>query len=133
MQIISMKGNGAMTSKTKFYKEFEPMECLQGDTLPEIYVSVEDAENCSMCAILENPAIPGSVVLSKTCSIKAASDDSEGHTVTIFAVQITSEDTKSLVGTYRLTFWLTDENNRTYVKLTGTLTVSQVAQKGESA
>lgn len=109
------------------------MECLQGDTLPEFYVSVEDAENCSMCAILENPAIPGSVVLSKTCSIKSASDDSEGHTVTTFAVQITSEDTKTLSGTYRLTFWLTDENNLTYVKLTGTLTVVQITQKGESA
>ena len=122
-----------MTSKTKFYKEFEPMECLQGDTLPEFYVPVENAENCSMCMILENTAIPGSIVLSRTCSIKSASDDSEGHTITTFAVQITSEDTKTLSGTYRLTFWLTDENNLTYVKLTGTLTVVQITQKGESA
>lgn len=122
-----------MTNKIKFYEEISPMECMQGDTLPEFYVPVEDAENCSMCMILENTAIPGSVVLSKTCSIKSASDDSEGHTVTTFAVRITSEDTKTLAGTYRLTFWLTDENNLTYVKLTGTLTVSQVTQKGESA
>lgn len=134
MQAIFIKKAGDfMTDKIKFYKKLNPMECLQGDTLPEFYVPVEDTENCSMCAILENTSIPGSVVLSRTCSIKSASDDSEGHTVTTFAVQITSEDTKTLSGTYRLTFWLTDENGRTYVKLTGTLTVSQVAQKGESA
>ena len=122
-----------MKKNLKFYQELTEMECLQGDTLPEIYVSVEDAENCSMCAILENTAIPGSVVLSKTCSIKAASDDSEGHTVTYFAVQFTSEDTKNLVGTYRLHFILTDENDLQYKKLTGILKVIQIAQKGASA
>ncbi len=116
-----------MTNKIKFYKEFDPMECLQGDTLPEFYVPVEDAENCSMCLILENIAISGSRILQRACE-KTVQEDT-----VVFSVQLTSEDTKTLAGTYRLTFWLTDENNRTYVKLTGTLTVSQVAQKGESA
>lgn len=116
-----------MTSKTKFYKEFEPMECLQGDTLPEFYVPVEDAENCSMCMILENTAFPGSRVLQRACE-KTVEED----TVT-FSVQLVSEDTKNLAGMYRMTFWMTDENNLTYVKLTGTLTVVQITQKGESA
>lgn len=122
-----MKKAGDFMEKIKFYEEISPMECMQGDTLPEFYIPVENAENCSMCMILENTAFPGSRVIQRACE-KTVEED----TVT-FAVQITSEDTKTLSGTYRLTFWLTDENNLTYVKLTGTLTVVQITQKGESA
>lgn len=116
-----------MDKKIKFYQELSPMECLQGDTLPVFYVPAEDAENCSMCLILENIAISGSRILQRACE-KTVQEDT-----VVFSVQLTSEDTKNLIGMYRMTFWMTDENNRTYVKLTGTLTVSQVAQKGESA
>lgn len=122
-----MKKAGDFMEKIKFYEEISPMECMQGDTLPEFYVPVENAENCSMCMILENTAFPGSRVLQRACE-KAVEED----TVT-FSVQLTSEDTKNLAGMYRMTFWLTDENNLTYVKLTGTLTVVQITQKGESA
>lgn len=122
-----MKKAGDFMEKIKFYEEISPMECMQGDTLPEFYVPVENAENCSMCMILENTTFPGSRVLQRACE-KAVEED----TVT-FSVQLTSEDTKNLAGMYRMTFWLTDENNLTYVKLTGTLTVVQITQKGESA
>lgn len=116
-----------MTNKIKFYQQLADMECLQGDTLPAFSIQAENAENCSMCMILEDTAFPGSRKLQKSCE-KTASEDT-----VVFSVQLTSEDTKTLAGTYRLTFWLTDENHLTYVKLAGTLTVSQTPQKGDSA
>ena len=111
--------------KIKFYEEISPMECLQGDTLKTFKVTTEET-NGTMKMILEDVSFAGSIVLCKTCN----KSDEDGET--IFLVQLTSEDTKNLSGTYRLHFILT-ENDLQYKKLIGTLTVIPVVQEQEGA
>ena len=115
-----------------FYKALETMTCLQGDTLPEFCVDtdiVEEKDKYTMCLILEttDSATAGGVALQRECSSK---DIEEG---TSYFVQLTSEDTKELSGSYLLHFRLTYTNDETglqlqYRKICGTLTVRPVAQ-----
>lgn len=115
----------------KFYEELKEMTCLQGDTLSEFYVTVENMEG-AMELILEDMKHPGSIVFTLPCSVKSASDDSEGNTFVTYAARLTTEQTKNLSGLYRWHFVLTDENGLQYKKLTGILKVIPVPQKGES-
>ena len=110
----------------KFYKELPVMECFQGDTLPKFSVSVEDADNCTMLMILEDLKFPGSIQIERTCT-KTVSEEA-----VIFSTQLTSEDTKTLIGNYRMHFILTDENQLEYKKIAGLLKFNQIAQRGES-
>ena len=115
-----------MTNKIKFYEEISPMECLQGDTLKTFKITTEET-NGTMKMILEDMKVAGSIAIPpKECS-KIAGDNE-----TIFLVQLTSEDTKNLSGTYRLHFILT-ENDLKHKKLIGTLTVIPVIQEQEGA
>lgn len=109
----------------KFYQNIEKMECLQGDTLKTFQVTTAETAG-TMEIILESIAIPGSIACHKICN--KIDDDDE----TIFLVQLTSEDTKTLSGTYLLYFVLT-ENNLQYKKIAGTLTVIPVAHEQEGA
>ena len=105
----------------QFYEELPAMVCLAGDTLPVFTISIDTPlTGCTMVMQLEEQKIPGSVRLTKTCTL---SDDS-------FSVQLTSMDTADLQGSHNLHFVMTDGNGLTYRKLVGTLTVHSVPKGG---
>lgn len=102
----------------KFYQNIETMECLQGDTLDEFTVEMDedtDLTGATMLLILENE---NGQVLQKSCTLSGQS----------FSVQLTSTDTAELVGLYHLHFCLTGANGLQYRKLTGILHVSRTEQ-----
>lgn len=116
-----------------FFEELEDMECLQGDTLPAFYVQTDipyaDRANYSMVMILESNNLndAGTRKLQRDCSASLWVDGSDEKTR--FSAQITSDDTRSLYGSYILHFRMTDENNLEYAKITGQLDVRKTAQK----
>lgn len=108
--------------KTYFYDELPPMECFAGDTLPAFHIVPEGitlANSATMVILLEDHKTPGSVALSKSCSL--VEDTVYGKH---FRAQLGSSDTSGLCGTYRLHFVMT-QSGAEYEKLTGTLTVRQ--------
>lgn len=108
----------------KFYNEFKDMECLSGDTLSAFHVQVEadSLTGCTMQVILAESHAPSTAVLTKDCTAEAGG----------FAVQLTSEDTSSLVeGTYIMHFKLVKEGH-SYRKLMGRLYVHSVPTGGSS-
>lgn len=105
----------------KFYDSIPDMEWLQGDTLPEFYIGIENASAFSeLSLILESPEFPEQTVLTKEGT---ASDGG-------FTVQLTSEDTQNLSGVYRYHICLTDNNGLKYKKITGILNIIPVAKGG---
>lgn len=107
--------------KERFYDTLRPMECFAGDTLPtfEVMVNgVEDLTGYTMQLILTEERYPQTAALTKTCT---ASETETG--VPYFAVRLTTTDTASLLGTYLLTFDMTDTAGAHYRKLAGALTV----------
>jgi hypothetical protein len=105
----------------KFYDSIPDMEWLQGDTLPEFYIGIENASAFSeLSLILESPEFPEQAVLTKTGT---ASEKG-------FSVQLTSEDTKELTGIYRLHVCLKSNNGLKYKKMTCNVNVIPVAEGG---
>lgn len=103
----------------KFYQSLDRMECLQGDTIQTFHVDVENVADFPECVlIIEDAAIPGAVVLQKSCIA-----DETG-----FSVQLTSDETKEMSGLYRYHFCLTDSSGLKYRKLSGTLDIIPTAQ-----
>ncbi len=105
--------------KIQFYQEIPDVVCLQGDTLSPFCIKPElsDLSGYSMCLILEKD---GGIVIQKSCTLE---EDA-------FYVQLTSQDTAALNGSYRMHFRLTDASGLFYRKLTGTFKVVQIAQGG---
>lgn len=116
-----------------FFEELEDMECLQGDTLPAFYVQTDipyaDRANYYMVLILESDNLgdAGTRKVQKDCSVSLWMDGSEEKTR--FSAQLTSDDTRSLSGSYVMHFRMTDENNLEYAKIAGQLYVRKTAQK----
>ena len=105
----------------RFYNEISDMECLQGDTLPEFHISIENASDFSgLSMILESLDFPEQAVLTKSGT---ASDGG-------FTVRLTSEDTQNLSGVYRFHICLTDNNGLKYKKIEGTMNIIPVAEGG---
>ncbi len=108
---------------TRFYDRLPTMECLQGDTLEtfQIYVNEFDSsENCTMQVILEDQKLLGTARLTKNCTL------SDG----CFQVQLTSNDTAGLHGTYNMHFRMKDADGLSYRKLAGILIVRRTVQGG---
>ncbi|MBR3630348.1 MAG: hypothetical protein IKN55_07750 [Oscillospiraceae bacterium] len=104
----------------RFYDELPPMECFSGDTLPAFEIKPEGITGFSagsMVMLVEEHQIAGAVALCKAAGF--VEDTVLGQH---FRVQLTSEDTSQLCGTYRLHFILT-VGGTDYEKLTGTLHV----------
>ena len=110
-------------NQVKFYQKLPEMVCLQGDTL-QIFdipvIGLDSLSGCSMLCIIEDSSVDGAVVLSKSCTKE---DNS-------FRIQLTSEETAALSGTYKIHFRMTDADGLQYRKLAGMLTVRPVAQGG---
>ena len=105
----------------KFYDTMPTMECLQGDTLETFQICIDNLnspENATMQIILEDQKLLGTARLTKNCTF------SDG----CFQVQLTSNDTAGLHGTYYMHFLLKDANGLKYRKLTGTLIVRRSVQ-----
>ena len=106
----------------KLYEKIPDMEILSGDTFPEFHVQVtgEDPSSCTMKCILSKATAPTTAVVTKECSAETGG----------FYVQLTSEDTSSLVeGTYLLHFRLI-KGELSYRKLMGRVYVHSVAMGG---
>ncbi|MDE6729716.1 MAG: hypothetical protein K2J71_02945 [Oscillospiraceae bacterium] len=106
----------------KFYDTMPTMECLQGDTLEtfQIHIESDSPENFTMQLILEDQKLLGTARLTKNCTF------SDG----CFQVQLTSNNTANLHGTYYMHFCMKDTNGLNYRKLAGILIVRRSIQGG---
>ncbi|MDE5754301.1 MAG: hypothetical protein K2H89_07165 [Oscillospiraceae bacterium] len=104
----------------KFYDTMPTMECLQGDTLEtfQIHIESDSPENFTMQLILEDQKLLGTAKLTKNCTF---SDE-------CFHVQLTSNDTANLHGTYYMHFRLKDASGLSYRKLAGVLIIRPSVQ-----
>ena len=105
----------------RFYDKIQTMECLQGDTLDEFIIHVDDFDSldgCTMQVILEDQKLLGTAKKIKDCVL---SDD-------CFKVQLTSEDTSILNGVYNMHFRMKDANGLSHRKLYGVLIVKRTVQ-----
>lgn len=104
----------------KFYEILPEMECLQGDTLPAFLIEAEGTDpDMHMYLILASQYKPQMTVVRKECTATGNG----------FQVQLTSEETKTLRGTYQLHFCLS-ANGLKYKKIAGILNVIPVAEGG---
>lgn len=102
-----------------FFDESEALQGYQRDTFPEFKISVNDpnvSSSWSMRLVMEYYSSPGTAVFSKQCTYS----DTDG---VVFYVQLDTEDTKQLCGSYNMHFILTDPNGLEYHRLTVLLTV----------
>lgn len=106
-----------------FFNVTEPMRGCAGDTFPPFYVIVDgmDPTNCGMRLVLEPKYTPGAACFEKDCDHFTRYDGAKG-----FRVQLSSSETATLSGTYRMHFILTDDNELEYRKLVGVLEVLPV-------
>lgn len=106
-----------------FFSVETPMRGLQGDTFPPFYVIVNDMDTaeCDMRIVLEPKYTPGEASFVKDCDHFTRYDGAKG-----FRVQLGSAETAGLSGTYTMHFIMTDEDEREYRKLVGTLEVLPV-------
>ncbi len=105
----------------RFYDRMPTMECLQGDTLDEFEISVDDFDSldgCTMQLILEDQKLLGTAKKTKDCTL------SDG----CFKVQLTSADTSGLHGVYNMHFRMKDTNGLSHRKLAGILIVKRTVQ-----
>ncbi len=105
----------------KFYDNIPTMECLQGDTLDEFEISVDDwdsLDGCTMQVILEDQKLLGTAKKIKDCVL------SDG----CFKVQLTSADTSGLNGVYNMHFRMKDADGLSHRKLYGILIVRRTVQ-----
>lgn len=112
-----------------FFKDVPLMRGYRGDTFPEFEVvtDLSDPTGYSMRLVLENAAVPGSVALTKSCTL--FSDGTRYG----FNVQLLSTETAALLpGTYRIHFILTSPSELDYRKLVGSLQVLDIPQEVES-
>lgn len=106
----------------KFYNEIPDMEFLSGDTLPAFHVQVEapDAVGSTMECIISRKSSPNVAIITKACTAESGG----------FLVQLTSEDTTSLVeGNYIIHFRLI-KNGLSLRKLVGNIYVHAIAVGG---
>lgn len=106
----------------KLYEKIPDMEILSGDTLPDFHVQVTGSSStgCTMECILSKAATPTVAVIAKECTAESGG----------FTVQLTSEDTSSLLeGSYLLHFRLI-KGEFSYRKLIGRVYVHSVAMGG---
>lgn len=111
-----------------FFDETPMMRGYRGDTFPEFVVRVDlsDPTGYSMRLVLENAAVPGSVALTKSCTLFS---DETGYG---YNVQLLSTETAALLpGTYRMHFILTSPSELDYRKLVGSLQVLDIPQEVE--
>lgn len=103
-----------------FYEVLRRMRGYRGDTFPVFYIrtDADDLTGCSMRLVLENTETPGSVALTKACTEYEFEDEALG-----FSVQLGTDDTVNLCGTYTMHFIMEDGNGAEYRKLVGTLVV----------
>lgn len=109
-----------------FFKDVPLMRGYRGDTFPEFTVRVDlsDPTGYSMRLVLENTAVPGSVALTKSCTLFS---DETGYG---YNVQLLSTETAALLpGTYRMHFILTSSSELDYRKLVGSLQVLDIPQE----
>jgi hypothetical protein len=110
----------------RLYREAQRMQCMAGDTLPEFHIFTdldnEQIMGCTMALIIEPLSSPGAAALTKQCA-RYSEDDRHG-----FWVQLMTEDTAALIGTYRMHFVMTDANAVQYRKLICDLSVLPVPE-----
>lgn len=107
----------------KFYDKLPDMEFLSGDTLPAFHVQVEGTmqSGSTMECIISKSTAPTTAVITKECTAESGG----------FVVQLTSEDTTSLIeGTYLIHFRLISDD-LSFRKLMGTMYVHSVAVGGD--
>lgn len=107
--------------KITFYNKIPEMECLSGDTLDTMEITVEGIENLtspSMRAQISKRNAENSIVVNKACTLMKDDEDNP----TGFSVTIDSDDTAQLRGAYWLDFILSD-NGLHYKKMRGCLVV----------
>ncbi|MBR0340748.1 MAG: hypothetical protein IJH64_00585 [Oscillospiraceae bacterium] len=101
----------------KSFNQIPEIECLSGDTLDTMEISVEGLENLTsptMHAVISKRGVESSILVKKECTMNAYG--------TGFTVVIDSNDTTQLRGAYWLDFILTADN-LTYKRLRGCLVV----------
>lgn len=101
--------------KFTFYNKIPEMECLAGDTLDTMEITVEGVENLTdptMKVVISKRGQENKILVNKSCT---ATEDG-------FAVVIDSDDTESLNGAYWIDFILTADGF-SYKRLRGCLIV----------
>lgn len=107
----------------KFYNEIPDMELLSGDTLPAFHVQVEGTipSGSTMECIISKSTAPTVAVITKECSTESGG----------FVVQLTSEDTTSLIeGSYLIHFRLIS-GDLSFRKLAGMMYVHSAPIGGD--
>ena len=109
-----------------FFSTGPRMRGMRGDTFPVFRVKVSgmDLTGCTMRIVLERKDTPGSVELTKECTHFEDADGSEGY-----RVQLTTLETRNLLGIYTVHFILNDGVYWNYRKLVGTLEVLPIPQE----
>ena len=110
----------------RLYREAQRMQCWAGDTLPEFHIftklSAAEIEGCAMSLVIEPLSCPGGAELTKPCT-PYSKDGRNG-----FAVQLGTNETAKLCGTYRMHFVMKDANDNAYRKLVCELEVLSVPE-----
>ena len=107
-----------------FFDTLASMRGYQGDTFPAFCVvtDADDLTGCSMRLVLEDISAAGSAAMVRACEA-FEEEQEDGTVIRGFQIQLSTEDTAVLCGTYKLHFILTDTAGNEQRKLIGMLTV----------